>query len=125
MRTTYAAASAALAAVLIGTGCTSGSSSETSAQLAALQSQVAELQKQAQKADDYVAIANLQSIYGYYVDKSRWDDAADLFSANATLEIAGRGLFTGQARIREYLNQLGPLERVHAGGASGQGGALG
>ena len=61
-------------------------------------------------ADDYIAIANLQAIYGYYVDKSRWDDAADLFAADATLEIAGRGLFRGQPRIREYLHQLGPLE---------------
>jgi hypothetical protein len=110
MRTIHAAGSAALAALLIGTGCTPAGSSDTAAQLAALQAQVATLQKQAQKADDYIAIANLQSIYGYYVDKSRWDDAADLFSANATLEIAGRGLFTGQARIREYLNQLGKLE---------------
>jgi hypothetical protein len=57
-----------------------------------------------------VALVNLQSAYGYYVDKSRWDDAADLFSANATLEIAGRGLFVGQDRIRTYLRQLGELE---------------
>lgn len=62
------------------------------------------------RADDHLAILNLQSIYGYYVDKSQWDQAADLFSKDATLEIAGRGLFTGQDRIREYLHQLGPLE---------------
>jgi len=68
------------------------------------------LRQQAQLARDYVAIANLQASYGYYVDKSRWDDAADLFSTNATLEIAGRGLFAGQQRIREYLSNLGALE---------------
>lgn len=44
------------------------------------------------------------------MDKSRWDDAADLFAPEATLEIAGRGLFSGQVRIREYLHQLGKLE---------------
>lgn len=86
-------------------------------QLATLQQQVRELreqnaalQLQAQGAADYVDIANLQASYGYYVDKSRWDDAADLFAADATLEIAGRGLFVGQDRIREYFSNLGALE---------------
>jgi SnoaL-like domain len=90
-------------------GCSpSGSSTQT--ELAALQAEVAALKAQANRAEDYTQIANLQAIYGYYVDKSRWDDAADLFAPNATLEIAGRGLFSGQARIREYLHQLGKLE---------------
>jgi hypothetical protein len=78
--------------------------------LAALRTQVTALEKKVRKADDYVDLVNLQAAYGYYVDKSRWDDAADLFARDATLEIAGRGLFTGQDRIREYLHQLGPLE---------------
>jgi SnoaL-like domain len=90
------------------TGCSqSGGSAQ---ELAALKAEVAALKLQSDRAHDYVDIANLQSIYGYYVDKSRWDDAADLFAGNATLEIAGRGLFVGQARIREYLHQLGELE---------------
>jgi hypothetical protein len=80
------------------------------AQVDALQQQASTLQAQATAAQDYVDVANLQASYGYYVDKSRWDDAADLFAADATLEIAGRGLFTGQPRIREYLNNLGALE---------------
>lgn len=82
---------------------------ETADEVAALRSQVETLQQQAQAASDYVAIANLQAIYGYYVDKARWDDAADLFARDATLEIAGRGLFAGQDRIREYLHALGDL----------------
>lgn len=100
----------AMAALLAATGCTRGGSS-TEAEVAALREQVTGLQRQAQRADDYIAIANLQSIYGYYVDKSQWDDAAALFSEDATLEIAGRGLFRGQERIHTYLNELGPLER--------------
>lgn len=79
-------------------------------QISRLQTDMGTLQQQAQAADDYIDIANLQAAYGYYVDKSRWDDAADLFAADATLEIAGRGLFEGQERIREYLGNLGPLE---------------
>jgi hypothetical protein len=70
---------------------------------------VAALTRQSQAASDYVDIANLQAAYGYYVDKARWDEAADLFAPDATLEIAGRGLFRGQDRVRAYLRQLGEL----------------
>ena len=96
--------------VLLGlTGCAQSEAPGTAAQIVALQKQVDRLQRRAQAADDYVAIANLQAIYGYYVDKSRWDDAAALFAADATLEIAGRGEFRGQQRISDYLHQLGDM----------------
>jgi hypothetical protein len=55
-------------------------------------------------------IQRLQSAYGYYVDKAQWDEAADLFSSDATLEIAARGQFRGQDRIRAYLHALPALE---------------
>ncbi len=96
-------------AVLATAGC-SGNDTEVKTQLTALQAQVADLQHQAQRASDYISIANLQAIYGYYVDKSRWDDAADLFAKDASLEIAGRGVFKGQDHIRTYLHQLGDMQ---------------
>lgn len=65
----------------------------------------------ARKADDYIEICNLQAAYGYYVDKGRWDDAADLFAPDATLELAGRGVYVGQERVRAYLHHLPPYER--------------
>jgi hypothetical protein len=99
----------AAAAVALLAACTPPEQ-DTARQLAALQAQVATLQAHVQRSEDYAALVNLQSAYGYYVDKSRWDDAADLFTRNATLEIAGRGLFVGQDRIRTYLHQLGELE---------------
>ena len=34
---------------------------------------------------------NLQRIYGYYIDKGMWAEAADLFADDAQLEVAGRG----------------------------------
>ena len=107
----FAARSGALGVLaLLGlAGCSQSGTSATQ-ELAALKADVAALKQQAGRAQDYIDIANLQAIYGFYVDKSRWDDAADLFAANATLEIAGRGLFDGQVRIREYLHQLGKLE---------------
>jgi hypothetical protein len=55
------------------------------------------------------AVTRLQTSYGYYVDKGQWDEAADLFARDATLEIAARGLFRGQDRIRAYLHHLPPL----------------
>ncbi len=79
-------------------------------QVQSLQAQTAALTQQAQASNDYVSIANLQASYGFYVDKSHWDDAADLFTTDATLEIAGRGVFKSQDRIREYLHSLGELE---------------
>jgi len=103
------ALSLAAATALMLSGC-GQAGKDTAQQLAALQSQVAALQQRAQRSEDYVALVNLQAAYGYYVDKSRWDDAADLFAADATLEIAGRGLFVGQQHIRTYLHQLGELE---------------
>lgn len=56
------------------------------------------------------AIIRLQTAYGYYVDKAQWDEAADLFARDATLEIAARGQYRGQDRIRAYLHSLPPLE---------------
>lgn len=98
---------AAMATALLALGgCTDGGE----ARLAALEAEVATLRAQAGHADDYIDIINLQAIYGYYVDKSQWDQAADLFAKDATLEIAGRGLFAGQDRIRQYLHELGPLQ---------------
>jgi outer membrane murein-binding lipoprotein Lpp len=106
MRTTYAAI---VCATLLVSACAprEESKSGVAADLATLKSQVAQLQIQAQAATDWTSIANLQATYGYYVDKMHWDDAADLFAKDATLEIAGRGLFKGQDRIRTYLHALG------------------
>ena len=92
--------------------------------LAALEARIARI-------EDERAIIRLQTAYGYYVDKAQWDEAADLFARDATLEIAARGLYRGQDRIRTYLKclpslmegtlfnhmqlqPLMPLRRVHA-----------
>lgn len=80
-------------------------------ELAALQGVVAQLAAQARKASDYVEICNLQAAYGYYVDKGRWDDAAALFAEDATLELAGRGVYVGRERIGAYLHHLPPYGR--------------
>src|SRR3569833_242161 len=78
---------------------------------AELLQRIAQLERRVQRSEDYIAISNLQRSYGYYVDKAQWDQAADLFSKDATLEIAGRGLYKGQDRLRAYMKRLPTLQR--------------
>jgi hypothetical protein len=81
------------------------------AEIAQLRDGQQALALRAQRAEDHLAILNLQAAYGYYVDKGLWDKAADLFAKDATLEIAGRGVFEGRERVREYLHHLPPYGR--------------
>jgi len=74
----------------------------------AAQHQVAQLAGDVQQIADQLEIENLQRIYGFYIDKNQWSQAAALFTPDAELEIAGRGVFRGAARIREYLQAIGP-----------------
>ena len=75
-----------------------------------LTTEVAQLKKQVQNSQDYIAISNLQTAYGYYVDKCLWDQVADLFAKNGTLEIGLRGVWVGQDRVRAYLHTLPDLK---------------
>ena len=75
---------------------------------AAAQRRVAQLAGDVQQLADQLEIENLQRIYGFYIDKNQWSQAAALFTPDAELEIAGRGVFRGAARIREYLQAIGP-----------------
>ncbi len=77
---------------------------------AALLARIEALEARALAAEDYRDLMNLQAAYGYYVDKGLFDKAADLFARDGTLEIAGRGVYVGQDRVREYLHHLPPYE---------------
>ena len=79
-------------------------------EIAALRAELADLKARVQVNEDYRELCNLQAAYGYYVDKSMWDEAADLFAKDGTLEIAARGLYRGLDRIRAYLHRLPKLE---------------
>lgn len=76
------------------------------ADIEALLARIEALEARAQAAEDYRDLVNLQGAYGYYVDKGLWDKAADLFAEEGTLEIAGRGVYVGRERVREYLHCL-------------------
>jgi len=88
----------------------SAGSKRDATELESLKTQVAALQKQVQNSQDYLAIQNLQDAYGYYVDKCMWDETADLFAKDGTLEIGLRGVWVGQDRVRQYLHTLTGLK---------------
>jgi hypothetical protein len=77
-------------------------------EITALRAELTELRAEVQQARDHQAICNLQAAYGYFVDKGLWDKAAELFAEDGTLELAGRGVFIGRERVREYLHHLPP-----------------
>lgn len=82
---------------------------ELAAAIEDLENAVAAAKVELERLRDYDEIGNLLSSYGYYVDKSRHDDVADLFTADAVYELLGRGVFLGQDRIREYQHNFGPV----------------
>ena len=81
------------------------------AEIERLRARQDELELEVRHARDFQAVQNLQAAYGYYVDKGLWDQAADLFAQDGSLELAGRGVFEGRERVREYLHHLPPYGR--------------
>jgi len=69
---------------------------------------VADLERRLARLGDEGELVRLQNAYGFYVDKKLWDDAADLFAADATMEIDQQGVYVGQARIRKAMELAGP-----------------
>lgn len=61
------------------------------------------LDKRITRLEDMNQIERVQRTYGYFVDKSQWTLLHELFSDDATLEIGGKGIFTGKPRVLEYM----------------------
>jgi ketosteroid isomerase-like protein len=97
-----------VAAVLAVTLASCGVSSTTAVNdLQTLRTRLAQLEVRAQRLQDINDIKRLQRAYGYYLDEGQWDDVADLFSAQATLEIGKDGIYKGRERIRAYFRAMG------------------
>ena len=62
-----------------------------------------DIKSQATRLEDYDQLRNLQQTFGFYVDKALWDEVADLFTADGTLELAQNGVYAGKETIRRYL----------------------
>ena len=94
-----------LALAILNAGCARQEPGVSAAELTEMKEQLAAAQRLAQRADDWTQIANLQSIVRLLRRQDRAGTMPRTCSApDATLEIAGRGLFAGQDRIREYLH---------------------
>jgi hypothetical protein len=73
----------------------------------ALQRRLGQLENAADRIEDARAVKRLQRAYGYYIDQGMWNQAADLFATQSTIEIGLDGVYVGQKRIRQYLFALG------------------
>jgi hypothetical protein len=82
--------------------------SQGAVSVAQLAARAASLERELVALEDVNAIKKLQRIYGFYTDKQLWSEAAELFSADGTIEVGGRGIYVGRERIREFLGLNGP-----------------
>jgi SnoaL-like domain len=67
---------------------------------------VAQLSARLQQLTDETAVRNLDNSFGYYLDRKRWDDVADLFADNGSFELGTSGAYVGRAHIRRLLEVL-------------------
>ena len=87
--------------------CVSFSQTAEEYDIARIAGEIAGLEMEMVLLEDENEVENLQKIFGFYIDKHQWPQAADLFADNATLEIGGSGVYVGKARILAYLQSLG------------------
>jgi len=80
------------------------------AELGGIERELEALDKRITRLQDLTDVEIVQHAYGYYVDKAQWRSLSELFDDDATLEIGGKGVFTGKARVFEYMTVgLGPI----------------
>ncbi|HEY2591165.1 MAG TPA: nuclear transport factor 2 family protein [Steroidobacteraceae bacterium] len=95
-----------VAAVIVACG-GSTTASGRSDNVSALEHEVSQLETQAARLEDVRNIERLQRAYGYYLDAAQWDEIADLFADDGSIEIGLDGLYKGRERVRQYLHALG------------------
>ena len=84
------------------------SDAATTKTIAELKARIAATRLKIDRVQAYDDIENLQSAYGYYLDKNEWDDIADLFAKDdSSMELAQRGVYVGQDSIRRFLFAFG------------------
>lgn len=91
-----------LAAVLAGAVCLA----TVPAAAQSVDAEIAALTLRVERLEGTRAVKKLQRAFGYYVDRGLWQDAADLFADDGTIEIGVDGVYQGKDRIREYLRRL-------------------
>ena len=64
---------------------------------------LAEAERTIARVKDYHELENLENAYGYYLDKNLWNDLANLFAREGSMELAQRGVYRGRERVRGFL----------------------
>src|SRR3974390_1245782 len=90
-----------------GCGGGTGVSEQSAPRGAALIDRISQLTAQAARLQDASEIRRLQRAYGYYVEAASWDQVADLFADDGSIEIGLDGVYQGKERVRAYLHALG------------------
>jgi ketosteroid isomerase-like protein/outer membrane murein-binding lipoprotein Lpp len=72
-----------------------------------IETELASLDQRLGLVEDAEAVESLHNIYGYYRDARDWDDLADLYTDDASLEVAEVGVYDGKDRIRQYFGLTG------------------
>jgi hypothetical protein len=85
--------------------------------LAALETELAGLERDLGLLEDTKAIKRLQRAYGYYVDKKLSREIGALFAdaPHTTAELGGSGIYVGRARIAEFYDRIIGGEGLEAG----------
>lgn len=76
-------------------------------EVATLAGDVAQLEAEIARLEAIDEIENLQRIYGFYIDKNLWTQAADLFAEDGSIEVGGEGVYEGKDRVLAYLRSHG------------------
>src|SRR4026207_414826 len=97
---TAIALAAAAAALAVGVWLSSSAVPREPESIDSRAARAAALERDITRLEDVNAIKKLQRIYGFYTDKQLWSAAADLFSADGTIEGGGRGGQLGARRPR-------------------------
>jgi hypothetical protein len=75
---------------------------------------LAQLADQLARLEDARAVEYLHNAFSYYLDRWQWDDVADLFADDGTIELAQRGVYVGKDRVRKFLELFGK-QGLHQG----------
>jgi hypothetical protein len=88
-------------------GCAHQQAGPSQEQSAALARQIEHLSREVARLQDVSEIKRLQRAWGYYIETAQWDQAADLFADDASIEMGLDGVYRGKARVHAYLYALG------------------
>ncbi|MCP5144126.1 MAG: nuclear transport factor 2 family protein [Gammaproteobacteria bacterium] len=91
----------------IGTGCNqSPNNTDVDARVAELEQKLDTAVARIGLLEDRNAIVRLQRVYGYYLDKAKFDELLALFTDDVSLEYSQRGVYIGKARAEQLMKAM-------------------